>query len=127
MNQMFGEMMGGVRGAFNVQLRCYSVAMCTHVSSQEKMEEINNGGKILLPASCLDWLSTSSPPHRPALLPQPCHRAARLNVSYPMMFKLVNPNPSVQRATHAGVIEFIADEGKVHLPYWVPFFPTPPP
>jgi ubiquitin fusion degradation protein 1 len=34
------------------------------------------------------------------------------------MFQLRNPsNPAA--STHAGVLEFIAEEGVVHLPYWV--------
>src|SRR5882762_6716677 len=34
------------------------------------------------------------------------------------MFKLRNPhNPAA--STHAGVLEFIAEEGVVHLPYWM--------
>lgn len=34
------------------------------------------------------------------------------------MFKLGNPaNPAA--STHAGVLEFIAEEGVVHLPYWM--------
>lgn len=34
------------------------------------------------------------------------------------MFQLRNPaNPAA--STHAGVLEFIAQEGVVHLPYWM--------
>lgn len=36
---------------------------------------------------------------------------------YPMLFKLSNSKKA--RATHCGVLEFVADEGKVFLPYWV--------
>lgn len=41
----------------------------------------------------------------------------RLNIVYPMLFKLTNPKKN--RITHAGVLEFVADEGRVYLPYWV--------
>lgn len=41
----------------------------------------------------------------------------RLNVEYPMLFKLTNQDN--ERQTHAGVLEFVADEGKVYLPHWV--------
>ena len=41
----------------------------------------------------------------------------RLNISYPMLFKLTNKKTN--RITHSGVLEFVADEGKVYLPYWV--------
>jgi ubiquitin fusion degradation protein 1 len=34
------------------------------------------------------------------------------------MFKLRNPN-NAAASTHAGVLEFIATEGVVHLPYWM--------
>ena len=34
-----------------------------------------------------------------------------------MLFKLTNTN--AKRSTHCGVLEFVADEGKVYLPHWV--------
>ena len=34
------------------------------------------------------------------------------------MFKLRNPS-NAAASTHAGVLEFIAEEGCVHLPYWM--------
>lgn len=41
-----------------------------------------------------------------------------LDLESPWMFKLSNPsNP--EAATHAGVLEFIAEEGCVHLPFWM--------
>lgn len=41
-----------------------------------------------------------------------------LDLESPWMFKLRNPqNPAA--STHAGVLEFIAEEGVVHLPYWM--------
>ena len=48
-----------------------------------------------------------------------CHfcLSARLNIQYPMLFKLTNTR--TQRETHCGVLEFIAEEGRVYLPYWV--------
>ena len=54
-------------------------------------DDLEHGGKIIMPPSALDQLS-------------------RLNVQYPMLFKLTNPATS--RTTHCGVLEFIADEGK---------------
>lgn len=41
----------------------------------------------------------------------------RLNIVYPMLFKLTNRRAN--RNTHCGVLEFVADEGKVYIPYWV--------
>ncbi|CAG8565416.1 16179_t:CDS:10, partial [Acaulospora colombiana] len=40
-----------------------------------------------------------------------------LNIEYPMLFEL--NNPSKQKHSHAGVLEFIAEEGRVYLPYWM--------
>lgn len=41
----------------------------------------------------------------------------RLNINYPMLFKLSNKRTN--RQTHCGVLEFIADEEKIYIPYWV--------
>lgn len=43
--------------------------------------------------------------------------AASLNIEYPMLFKVENRKTG--RSTHCGVLEFIADEGHMYLPYWV--------
>lgn len=41
-----------------------------------------------------------------------------LDLDLPWMFQLRNPsNPAA--STYAGVLEFIAEEGVVHLPYWM--------
>lgn len=53
---------------------------------------------VIMPPSALDLLT-------------------RLNIDYPMLFKLTNEKNT--RSTHAGVLEFIATEGKVYIPYWV--------
>jgi len=45
-------------------------------------------------------------------------RLARLiNIQYPMLFQI--KNPSTERVTHCGVLEFVADEGFIHMPSWV--------
>lgn len=49
--------------------------------------------------------------------PSALDQLTRLNINYPMLFKLTNKNTG--RVTHSGVLEFVADEGKVYLPYWV--------
>lgn len=61
-------------------------------------KELNYGGKIILPASALEKLT-------------------RMHIEYPMMFELVNGKK--QTMTHAGVLEFVAEEGKAYLPHWV--------
>jgi ubiquitin fusion degradation protein 1 len=49
--------------------------------------------------------------------PSALEQLTRLNITYPMLFKLTNLKMS--RTTHCGVLEFVADENKVYLPYWV--------
>ncbi|XP_025424750.1 ubiquitin recognition factor in ER-associated degradation protein 1 isoform X1 [Sipha flava] len=61
-------------------------------------EDVERGGKIIMPPSALDTLT-------------------RLNINYPMLFKLSNKKKN--RITHCGVLEFIADEDKVYIPYWM--------
>ncbi len=42
--------------------------------------------------------------------------SASLNIEYPMLFKVEDVNG---RATHCGVLEFLAEEGVVYMPHWV--------
>jgi len=79
---------------FNTQYRCFSVSM---LPGNER-SDVEAGGKIIMPPSALDQLT-------------------RLNITYPMLFKLANKAKS--RTTHCGVLEFVADEGKVYIPYWM--------
>jgi ubiquitin fusion degradation protein 1 len=74
---------------FEQQYRCYSAAF-------KQRDDINKGGKIILPASALEQL-------------------ASLKIQYPMMFEIFNDN----KKTHCGVLEFTAEEGKCILPYWI--------
>lgn len=54
----------------------------------------------------------------PVIMPPSALEAlTRLNITYPMLFKL--SNTKMNRTTHCGVLEFVADENKVYLPYWV--------
>ncbi|ODN03132.1 Ubiquitin fusion degradation protein 1 [Orchesella cincta] len=96
---MFG--VGGFHNLFHdiprpfiVTYRCYSISMFPGHDRQE----VENGGKIFLPPSALEHLT-------------------RLNVVYPMLFKLTNVADN--RYTHCGVLEFVADEGKMYIPYWM--------
>ncbi|KAI5390457.1 hypothetical protein KIW84_075679 [Lathyrus oleraceus] len=43
-----------------------------------------------------------------------------MNIEYPMLFEL--RNPSADKTTHCGVLEFTADEGTVSLPNWIYMF-----
>lgn len=79
---------------FDEYYRCYPVAM---LPGPER-ENVNHGGKVIMPPSALDKLT-------------------RLHITYPMLFEL--HNGAKARMTHAGVLEFIAEEGKIYLPFWV--------
>ncbi|KAL8724688.1 MAG: hypothetical protein Q9181_006718, partial [Wetmoreana brouardii] len=61
-------------------------------------ENVNHGGKVIMPSSALDKLT-------------------RLHITYPMLFELING--AADKMTHGGVLEFIAEEGKIYLPYWM--------
>jgi hypothetical protein len=53
---------------------------------------------VILPSSALEYLT-------------------KLHIQFPMLFKLINKNKN--RQTHCGVLEFVAEEGRCYLPYWV--------
>ncbi|XP_031254973.1 ubiquitin fusion degradation protein 1 homolog [Pistacia vera] len=71
--------------------RCYPVSFIDK-------PHLEKGDKIVMPPSALD-------------------RLASLHIEYPMLFEL--SNTSAGRITHCGVLEFIADEGLIYLPYWM--------
>ncbi|XP_064612759.1 ubiquitin recognition factor in ER-associated degradation protein 1-like [Liolophura sinensis] len=86
---VFPEMPGR---SFTQTYRCYSVTMLGD------REDVDRGGKIIMPPSALDQLT-------------------RLHIQYPMLFKL--QNRKADRITHCGVLEFVADEGRIYIPYWM--------
>ncbi|KAL9059135.1 MAG: hypothetical protein Q9162_001353 [Coniocarpon cinnabarinum] len=86
--------MGGAMRRFDEYYRCYPIAML----SGPDRASANHGGKVFLPASALEKLT-------------------RLHISYPMLFELING--AVEKMTHAGVLEFTAEEGKIYLPPWI--------
>lgn len=49
--------------------------------------------------------------------PSVLEQLTRLNITYPILFKLTNGQ--IKRTTHCGVLEFVADDNKIYLPYWV--------
>ncbi|XP_073948190.1 ubiquitin fusion-degradation 1-like isoform X2 [Choristoneura fumiferana] len=92
---MFGfNMFHEISRPFNMTYRCFSVSM---LPGNER-QDVERGGKIIMPPSALEQLT-------------------RLNIEYPMIFKLTNKK--TKRSTHCGVLEFVADEGKVYLPHWM--------
>ncbi|KAJ7097838.1 ubiquitin fusion degradation protein UFD1-domain-containing protein [Mycena belliarum] len=81
--------------AYDEYLKAYSVAM---LPGKERLN-LSYGGKIIMPPSALANLTA-------------------LDLPSPWMFQLRNPANSAA-STYAGVLEFIAEEGVVHLPYWM--------
>ncbi|CAB3365341.1 Hypothetical predicted protein [Cloeon dipterum] len=79
---------------FKTAYRAYSVSM---LPGNERTD-VEKGGKIIMPPSALEQLT-------------------RQRVVYPMLFKL--KSDSTKRETHCGVLEFVADEGKIYLPNWM--------
>lgn len=79
---------------YNKSLKCFPVIM---MGGKERTD-VDRGGKIILPPSALEHLT-------------------RLHIQFPMLFKLINK--SKNRETHCGVLEFVAEEGRCYLPYWM--------
>ncbi|XP_068656292.1 uncharacterized protein [Aristolochia californica] len=88
---MFYDGYGYHGGSFEQTYRCYP-------SSFIEKPQLETGDKIIMPPSALD-------------------RLASLHIDYPMLFEL--RNPATERVSHCGVLEFIADEGMIYLPYWM--------
>jgi hypothetical protein len=101
MGYMAGVQGGGHRGrgarGYKNNFICYPAAMMP-TASETKIGEIDLGGKLIMPMSALDQLT-------------------RQEIQYPMMFAVHNRQSG--RSTHCGVLEFIADEGLVHMPHWM--------
>lgn len=86
----------------------------------KERENVSYGGKSLYcphdRSMCIHtytsvWFLVIMPPSSLANL-------TTLDLQSPWKFKLSNPANSAV-STHAGVLEFIAQEGVVHLPYWM--------
>jgi len=80
---------------FDEYYRCYPLIMAPGA----ERPELNYGSKIFLPPSALDKVS-------------------RLHVQWPIMLELINGEKG--KHTHAGVLEFVAEEGRAYIPQWVP-------
>ncbi|KAI8533086.1 hypothetical protein RHMOL_Rhmol11G0268800 [Rhododendron molle] len=76
---------------FEQTYRCYPASFIDK-------PQIENGDKIIMPPSALD-------------------RLASLHIDYPMLFEL--RNAATERVSHCGVLEFIAEEGMIYMPYWM--------
>ena len=91
---MLQQRRGGAMKRFDEYYRCYPTVMLPGPNR----DNLNYGGKIIMPPSALEKLT-------------------RLHITYPMLFELVNGQEGTH--THAGVLEFIAAEGRVYIPRWV--------
>ncbi|KAI9168260.1 ubiquitin fusion degradation protein [Blastocladiella emersonii ATCC 22665] len=85
---------GNGTGTFSEYYRCYSVAM----APGKERETLNHGSGVILPPSALAKLT-------------------QYNVTTPYKFALTNEQ--TQKTTHASVLEFIAEEGRIYLPRWM--------
>lgn len=90
-----GSAFAPVNMKFEDYFRCYPVAM---MPSNIRKDDSNYGGKIFLPPSALNKLTM-------------------LHIRYPMLFELTNEAQNLK--THSGVLEFVAEEGRVYIPQWM--------
>lgn len=88
---MFFDGYGYHGTSFEQTYRCYPASFI-------EKPQIESGDKIIMPPSALD-------------------RLASLHIDYPMLFEL--RNDSTERVSHCGVLEFIAEEGMIYMPYWM--------
>nr|KJB47574.1 hypothetical protein B456_008G032200 [Gossypium raimondii] len=88
---MFFDRYGYHGTSFEQSYRCYPASFI-------EKPQIESGDKIIMPPSALD-------------------RLASLHIDYPMLFEL--RNDAAERASHCGVLEFIAEEGMIYMPYWM--------
>ncbi|CAI5994804.1 unnamed protein product, partial [Closterium sp. NIES-64] len=83
--------MGQPLGSFEQSFHVYPVSFIDKA-------HLENGDKVIMPPSALD-------------------RLASLHIDYPMLFEV--HNAAANRTSHCGVLEFIAEEGYVYMPYWM--------
>ncbi|KNE68974.1 hypothetical protein AMAG_13850 [Allomyces macrogynus ATCC 38327] len=81
-------------GSFNEYYRCFSNAF---MPGKER-ENANHGSKIFMPPSALMKLTG-------------------LHIENPYFFQLTNE--ATGKSTHGGVLEFVAEEGRVYVPRWM--------
>ncbi|KAL0561101.1 hypothetical protein IC582_001519 [Cucumis melo] len=82
----------GYRGtSFEQSYQCFSTSFIDK-------PHLETGDRIIMPPSALDRLPS-------------------LQIDYPMLFEL--RNDAVERVSHCGVLEFVAEEGMIYMPYWM--------
>ncbi|KAG6538225.1 hypothetical protein ZIOFF_003337 [Zingiber officinale] len=85
-------------GEFNYHGNSFEQTYRCYPASFIDKPQLEMGDKIIMPPSALD-------------------RLASLHIDYPMLFELYNV--ATQSVSHCGVLEFIAEEGMIYMPYWV--------
>ncbi|XP_022952966.1 ubiquitin recognition factor in ER-associated degradation protein 1-like isoform X1 [Cucurbita moschata] len=82
----------GYRGtSFEQRYQCFSASFIDK-------PHVETGDRIIMPPSALD-------------------RLASLQIDYPMLFEV--RNDALERVSHCGVLEFVAEEGMIYMPYWM--------
>ncbi|KAL2882433.1 ubiquitin fusion degradation protein [Colletotrichum sp. CLE4] len=79
---------------FDEYYRCYPMVM----APGPERPDLNYGSKIFLPPSALDKVS-------------------KLHVQWPLLMEIINGEKG--KHSHAGVLEFVAEEGRAYLPHWM--------
>lgn len=91
LSKMYFDGFGYHGNSFEQTYRCYPASFIDK-------PQLESGDKIIMPPSALD-------------------RLASLHIDYPMLFEL--RNAATERVSHCGVLEFIAEEGMIYMPYWM--------
>merc|ERR1711988_1256452 len=89
---------GGGRGAFDKTYKVFPSSFFAATKNTADPESYESSDKILLPPSAL-------------------HTLAQLHIEYPMLFELIPHNGA--KRLHCGVLEFVADEGQMFVPFWM--------
>merc|ERR1712054_271043 len=78
--------------------KCFPSSFFAATKAGGDPEAYESSDKILLPPSAL-------------------HTLAQLHIEYPMLFELIPHNGG--KRLHCGVLEFVADEGQMFVPFWM--------
>jgi hypothetical protein len=109
-------------GTFKETYSVYPVAMMIKQSSS-KIEEMERKGYSYNSNDFAEYQLRTQYVLFPVVMPPSAlSKLAHLEVELPMVFKIKNVEKN--RCTHSGVIEFIAEEGKIFMPYWVCLSPV---
>merc|ERR1712166_953875 len=89
----------GGAGSFSQTFKCFPSSFYAATKGQQvDPESYENSDRILVPPSAMQML-------------------AQLRIDYPMLFELIPHNGA--KHLHCGVLEFVAEEGFVYVPFWM--------